>query len=80
MINQLPLNVSLALLPIWSINREILFSTALRCGSFSEKISKRTTCFRISYFCKSDTPVINLILGSGDMIKLSKNMSLYKIR
>ena len=28
------------------------------------------------HFCKSNIPVINLIAGSRNMIKLSKNMSL----
>ena len=28
------------------------------------------------YFCKSNIPVINLIVGSRNMIKVSKNMSL----
>ena len=28
------------------------------------------------YCCKSDIPVINLIAGSRDMIKLAKNISL----
>ena len=32
------------------------------------------------YFCKSDILVINLIVGSRNMIKLSKNISLKKIR
>ena len=32
------------------------------------------------YFCKSDIPVINLIVGSRNMIKLSKNISLKKNR
>ena len=31
------------------------------------------------YFCKSNIPVINLIVGSRNMIKLSKSMSLSKI-
>ena len=32
------------------------------------------------YFCKSNIPVINFIEGSRNMIKVSKNMSLLKIR
>ena len=32
------------------------------------------------YFCKSNIPVINLILGSRNMIKISKNMILQEIR
>ena len=30
------------------------------------------------YFCKSNIPVINLIVGSRNMIKVSKNMSFLK--
>ena len=30
------------------------------------------------YFCKSNTPVINLIVGSRNMIKLLKNISFLK--
>ena len=32
------------------------------------------------YFCKLNIPVINLIVGSRNMIIASKNMSLWKIR
>ena len=32
------------------------------------------------YFCKSSIPVINLIVGSRNMIKVPKNISLEKIR
>ena len=54
-------------------------STALTCGSFSEKNieKKHLCCHDKSYyqFCKSNIPVINLIVGSRNMIKVSKNMS-----
>ena len=32
------------------------------------------------YFCKSNIPVIDVIVGSRNMIKVSKNISLEKIR
>ena len=54
-------------------------STTLRCGSFSEKISKKSDCVMIRIivtFYKSNVPGINLIVGSRNMIKISKNMSL----
>ena len=51
-------------------------STALRCGSFSEKISENHDDKNYCYFCKSNIPVINLIVGSRNLIKLPKNMSL----
>ena len=51
-------------------------STALRCGSFSEKISENHDDKNYCYFCKSNIPVITLIVGSRNLIKLSKNMSL----
>ena len=56
------------------------YSTALRCGSFSEKnIEKKHLCRHYKnyyYFCKSNIPVINLIAGSRNMIKVSKNVTL----
>ena len=55
-------------------------STALRCESFLKKASKKKHVCRHGknyyYFCKSNIPVINLAVGSRNMIKLSKNMSL----
>ena len=62
------------------ISSEPNFSlTALRCGSFSKKISKKSTCAikNHCYFWKSNIPVINLIVGFKNMIKLSENMSLF---
>ena len=58
---------------------QITHSTALKCGSFPEKISKKKhLCHHdknYCYLCKSNIPVINLMAGSRNMIKLSKNMS-----
>ena len=55
-------------------------ATALKCGSFLKKnIEKRHLCGHDKnyyYFCKSNIIVINLIVGSTNMIKVSKNMSL----
>ena len=52
----------------------------LRCGSFLEKnIEKKHLCSHEKnyyYFCKSKISAINLIVGSKNMIKLSKNISL----
>ena len=57
---------------------------ALRCRFFSEENKDKkhlgrhgNNCY---YFCKSNIPVINLILGSRNMIKVSKNMSFQKVR
>ena len=51
---------------------------------FYEKGIKKKHLYRHDknyfYFWKSDIPVINLIVGSRNMIKLSKYMSLEKIR
>ena len=62
------------------ITFDLLSSTALRCGSFFRKnIEKKHLCHHDKnyyYFCKSNIPVINLIAGSRNMIKVSKNMSL----
>ena len=56
------------------------FSMALRCRSFSKKKIKKKHLYHhdenYCYFCKSNIPVINSIVGSRNMIKLSKNMSL----
>ena len=55
-------------------------STALSCGSFLNKTSKKKHWCRYDknyyYFWKSNIPAINLIVGSRNMIKLSGNMSL----
>ena len=51
---------------------------------FSEKTSKKKHLCLLDknhyYFCKSNVTVINLIVGSRNLIKVSKNMSLHKIR
>ena len=52
-------------------------------GLFRKKRWKKCLCSRdknYCYFCKSNIPVINLILDSRNMTKLSKNMSLQKTR
>ena len=50
-------------------------SRALRCGSFSQKnIEEKHLCRHDKnyyYFCKSNIPVINLIVGSRNMVKVS---------
>ena len=46
---------------------------------FEKSIEKKHLCRHdknYCYFCKSNIPVINLIVGSRNMIKVSKNMSL----
>ena len=52
----------------------------LRCGSFLEKnILKKHLCRHDKsyyYFWKSNIPVINLIVDSRNIIKVSKNKSL----
>ena len=53
----------------------------LRCGSFSEKnIQKKKHSYchdkNYYYFWKSNIPVINLIVDSENMIKVSKGKSL----
>ena len=56
------------------------FSTTLRCtGLFPRKkkkdIEKKHLCYHDKnyyYFCKSNTPVINLIVGSRNMISFKK--------
>ena len=57
---------------------------ALRGGSFSEKnIEIKHLCHHDKnyyYFWKSNIPVINLIVDSRNMIKVSKTMSLQKNR
>ena len=55
-------------------------STALRCKSFFKKIiEKKHLCHydkNYCYFWKSNIPVIDLIVGSRNMMKLSKNVHL----
>ena len=59
-------------------------STALRCGSFSEKnIKKKHLCRHDKncyYFWKPNIPVISLTADSRNTIKVSKNMNLQKNR
>ena len=59
-------------------------STALRCEYFSKKNIEKKRSYRHDknyyFFCKSNIPVIDLIVGSRNMIKLSKNMTFEKIR
>ena len=48
-------------------------------GLFWKNIEKQYLCRHDKnyyYFCKSNIPVINLIVDSRNMIKVSKNMSL----
>ena len=50
---------------------------------FRKKHQKKHLCYHDKnhyYFCKSNIPVINLIVGSRNMINVSKNMSLQKNR
>ena len=58
-------------------------STGLRCRFFSKKnIRKKHLCRHNKnyyYFCKSNIPLINLIVGSRNMIKISKNISFKKL-
>ena len=56
---------------------------SLRCECFSAKnIERKHLCRHDKnyyYFCKSNIPVINLVLGSCNMIKVSgKNVSFLK--
>ena len=57
-------------------------STTLRCESFSKKnIEKKHLCCREKnyyYLCKSNIYVINLIVDSRNMIKLSKKYEFSK--
>ena len=55
-----------------------LVSTALRRGSFSEKTLKKHLWRHDKnyyYFFKSNIPVTNMIVGSRNMIKVSKSIS-----
>ena len=68
----------------WFHNNLHGISTALRCDYFSKKTSKKKQKQKHLYgpdknyynFCISNSPVINLIVGSRNMIKVSKNTSL----
>ena len=58
-------------------------STALRCGSFSKKktIAKKHLCSHEKnyyYFCKINIPLINLVVGSRNMTKVSKKHEFLK--
>ena len=72
-------SISLFLDPSLS-KKYISKSTALKCWSFSKKsIKKKHFCYQdknYCNFCKSNIPVINLIVGFRNMIKLSTNVSL----
>ena len=50
-------------------------SKALRCGPFLQKtLKKKLLCRHVKnyyYFCKSNIPVINLIVDSRNMVKVS---------
>ena len=67
-----------------TLKNNIHYSAALRCGSFSEKNIEKKHLYchdkNYYYFCKSNIRIINLIVGSRNMIEVSKNMSLRKIR
>ena len=60
------------------------YSAAFWCGSFPKNIYKRQLCRHDKnyyyFFCKSNIRVINFIVCSRSIIKVSKNMSFYKIR
>ena len=62
---------------------QVVFLNGIKVRVFSEKnIEKKPLCRHDKncyYFCKSNIPVINLIAGSRNMIKVSKNMSFEKI-
>ena len=57
----------------WSLN-------SIKVRSFSRTISKKKHLYHhdkiYCYFCKSNIPVINLIVDPRNVIKVSKNMSL----
>ena len=63
-----------------NINKDLPFSTSLRCGSFSEKNIEKKHLRRhyknYCYFSISNIPVLNLSVGSRNMIKVSNNKSL----
>ena len=60
--------------------KDKIILNGIRCGSFSEiNIEKNHLCRHDKnyyYFRKSNISVINLIVGSRNMIKVSENMSL----
>ena len=67
--------------PSLSVDKMDQYSTALRCMTFREKHLKKHLCSHdrnYYYFWKSNIPVIDLIVDSRNMIKVSKNMSLLK--
>ena len=50
---------------------------------FGNNIEKKHLCRHdknYHYFCKSNIPAINLIVDSRNMIRVSKQMSLWKLR
>ena len=62
-------------------------STALKHGSFTEHRLKINTCMVMYghdknhyHFCKSDVSVVNLSEDLKNLVKVLKNMSLWKIR
>ena len=63
---------------------EIKVLSGIKVRVFFEKnVEKKPLCRHDKnyyYFCKSNIPVINLIAGSTNMIKVSKNMSFEKIK
>ena len=64
------------MLKVW----DNICSTALRCESFFKKNNQKKHDKNYCYFCKSNIPVINLIVGSRNVIKVSKNISMEQIR
>ena len=70
-------------MPVWKIYKIktlLLALNGIKVWVFFEKnIEKKHLCRHDKnyyYFCKSNIPVINLILGSRNMIKIFKNTSL----
>ena len=67
---------------LWKLYLIILNGIKVRV--FFEKNIEKKPLYRHDknyyYFCKSSIPVINLIVGSRSMIKVSKNLSLQKIK
>ena len=65
-----------------SLPRKLLNGIRVRVF-FEKNIEKKHLCCHDKnyyYFWKSNIPVINLIVDSRNMISVSKNMSLQKIR
>ena len=57
----------------------LIYSTTLRCESPSSKHRKKHLCHsdkNYYYFCKLNIPVINLIIGYINRVKVLKNMNL----